>query len=651
MTGPPAPVECPDCAGTTFLLVDCRCTRGGNRLLVDTTNPTTHEAYVDCLLCHGIGTVAVPCHDCRQLGIRRPQVVLTVVNLDTGAVASASVVPGSIEPGFDRDGHPALDLAPLVLDLAAHVGVASVHDLTTPDRPFEELTVLLPNAWRPDLPAEQRHSLEATALARHSGDPWLVHLGRSTPAPPPPTVQERLANLATFASQLCLDLVIEARRQRSGDLTWTIRYDAPAAPVPAEQHRRFDSLTAALDSTAVADALHGLHERALTAPAYLVVPNGPPQPPTTLDLDVDRLEQRIRTDSVDVCTGNPLLGAQAIWRDGRWWHTGLRQAGSWETYTASDTGQIVRRRHMRAERVCEPPDPSWQGAAIPSLDCTECTGSQSPLPGCRTCRGSRRLYLGAVVTITDLDNRVLHLNWLADPERPVPAPPVALQPDGTPVVALPSHYRLAHWANILGVRPEHLTELDTGVPVDLGSRDGLIPLLHPDDDPLTRHIATLTAGRPAARLLVRTSLPAAPPLPELIRLVHGLHLALAVTVEMNQPQPDTSLREYAEAWQVDVLRPDQVEHFTPQRPFHPSVESAVATCWAYLGMSICAAVPTDPRRAIPEPQSPALAAGTGDDPEESIRQLGRRHPGQPVAALLTPTGCHIHLWLPDGSGT
>ena len=53
-----------------------------------------------------------------------------------------------------------------------------------------------------------------------------------------------------------------------------------------------------------------------------------PDPPT---IDLDQLERRIVGDSVALTSGAELAGAQAIWRDGRWWHTGLRVAGTTET--------------------------------------------------------------------------------------------------------------------------------------------------------------------------------------------------------------------------------------------------------------------------------------------------------------------------------
>jgi hypothetical protein len=652
-TGHPPVVECPDCAGTTLILAACRCILGGNHLLVESSTRTTGEAYADCRLCHGVGTVVEPCHDCRQLGVRRAQLVLTVANLDTGAVASTSVIPGTVEPVFDQDGHPVLDLTPLVRELAGQVGATAVSDVATPGQPFEELTILLPAQWRlPELPAEERYALVAAALARRSWDPWLVHVGRNIPPPAPPTPAQRLARLVTLAGQLCLDLVVEARNQPYGELTWTVRYDVPAAPVPADQRGRFEDLAAALAARTVADALSGLHERGLNAPAYLVIPNGPPSPPGPTDLDIGRLDRRIRAGCTDSSTGEPTSGAQAIWRDGRWWHTSLRPAGTHETYTESDTGQIIRRRHTLLRRGWEPPDPTWQGPAIPYVDCPDCpnspdtgTGPRPLRPPCRTCRDSRRLLLGAVITLTDLDAQVTHLNWPADRERPLPTPLVALQPSGAPVVQLPDHYRLARWASILGVCPEHLAELDGAASISPDSRDGTVTLHDPDHDPLTQHLTTLSAGRPGARLLVHTTAPDAPPLAELIRLAHGLRLALAVTAEFHQHHTGDPLRVNTETWQIDLLRPDLANSsYAPQRPHHSSLATAIAHCYAYLELSLTATVPTDPRQPIPIPRfSPPLPRPQpADDPTETIRRLGRQHPGQPVTVLLTPTGCRIH---------
>ncbi|MBF9127478.1 hypothetical protein I0C86_00480, partial [Plantactinospora sp. S1510] len=58
--GPAVPVVvCGSCDGMTFTLTACRCTDGGDRLLVD-RDGRGREAYRDCRMCQGMGTVANP---------------------------------------------------------------------------------------------------------------------------------------------------------------------------------------------------------------------------------------------------------------------------------------------------------------------------------------------------------------------------------------------------------------------------------------------------------------------------------------------------------------------------------------------------------------------------------------------------------------
>ncbi|WP_329106211.1 hypothetical protein OG792_00335 [Micromonospora sp. NBC_01699] len=153
----------------------------------------------------------------------------------------------------------------------------------------------------------------------------------------------------------------------------------------------------------------------------------------------------------------------------------------------------------------------------------------------------------------------------------------------------------------------------------------------------------------AARLLVRASRAAAPPLAELVRLVHGLHLTLAVTVEAAQQQPTPALRQYAETWQVDVLRPDQVHGFAPGRPCGLGGRRVLA----YLELSITAVVPTNPDQ--PGPADPGAAVSAVGDPARrrpdgggpSARASSSRAAGRGAAH---PTGCHVHLRQPEREG-
>ncbi|WP_422770956.1 hypothetical protein ACN28C_30615 [Plantactinospora sp. WMMC1484] len=450
MAGPPV-VQCRSCDGLSFTLDPCRCTYGGNRLLVDDSindseanRRTAGEAYQDCLECHGVGTVGRPCHPCRQTGRRRAQLVLTMANLDTGAVASANVVPGVVEPApwpGDGGGNWYLPFAPVLRDLAAAVGVgvdswADVRQPGDPDGPL----VLLPRAWRPEHSAAVREVLEAEAIAGESNEAWRLYLGRAA-VPPPREAAAELGRLCRLADLLCLDLVVEARRLVATDgLTWAIRFEVPGGPVPAEARGYADDLAAAITTTTVLDACYGLEERGLTAPAHQLTIGAPPPAPPPPDLD--QLERRILADCLDLVTGEATAGAQAIWRDGRWWHTSLRTAGTTETLTEWSTGQIYSRRSSTLRRGWQPPAPSWQGSPIGYADCPDCdphsllkrcdcrlgtdrvdadcpkcagSGRSPSLLHCYTCRGSRRLQCAAAtVTITDLGGRVVHLTWQRD---------------------------------------------------------------------------------------------------------------------------------------------------------------------------------------------------------------------------------------------
>ncbi|MEO3821901.1 hypothetical protein [Plantactinospora sp. B24E8] len=133
--------------------------------------------------------VARPCRECHGYGRRRAQLVLTVGNFDTGAVASASVVPGSVPPAVTPDGTGwRIALGPVLADLAARVDAAppTLREVFTPERPPDpdgELTIPLPYDWRPDLPVEHRHRIEAAALVNRSYAPWLVVLGHYAALP------------------------------------------------------------------------------------------------------------------------------------------------------------------------------------------------------------------------------------------------------------------------------------------------------------------------------------------------------------------------------------------------------------------------------------------------------------------------------------
>jgi hypothetical protein len=259
---------------------------------------------------------------------------------------------------------------------------------------------------------------------------------------------------------------------------------------------------------------------------------------------------------------------------------------------------------------------------------------------CFVCRDSHHVYQGAVVTITDLDQRVVHLNWPL-PDVTAPAPRVATQPGGKPVHQLPDTYQLRHHASLFGVRPEDLTVLDGGDPIRETLTDAIVTLDHPTADPVAQHLAGITRGAPGGRLLIAAVAPQAPPITHLIRLAAGLGLALDLTmVDYRLNAHDLHLMR-GQRWNIEMPTPDApIDH--RRHPFEPSPEAAAENLLRYLENAIIDAVPTDPEQPIPVPQQRAPSSFV-DDPLPLIRRLGHHHAGQPVTVRFERARCHVYV--------
>ncbi|WP_326549627.1 hypothetical protein [Micromonospora sp. NBC_01813] len=175
------------------------------------TDPYAAAVVVACGECRGTaasGADGRPCGHCDGFGRRRAQLVLSVANVDTGAVVSASVVPGTVAATPTGCGDFwCLDLAGLLGELAAAAGIAQLYDPQAPDDPVLAPWLQLPKPWRPDLPADQRYALEAQAIAAESIDPWRLWLGR-TPAPPGGTHPPSPATVIAVALRLGLTVTV-----------------------------------------------------------------------------------------------------------------------------------------------------------------------------------------------------------------------------------------------------------------------------------------------------------------------------------------------------------------------------------------------------------------------------------------------------------
>ncbi|MEV6811382.1 hypothetical protein, partial [Micromonospora sp. NPDC051296] len=606
-------VDCAECSGLGFVVRRCSCTDGGDRFVVD-GGEYRDEAYADCQVCGGDGSVVEACHRCGRGGRRRAQLVVTVVNLDTGAAASRRLVPGGVPP---VDADRVLRARSVVTELADVVGVRGLRPRWG-RREMDDTLVWFPKTWRPDLPPRQRGMLEAAALVGRDYDPWWVYVGRGSELPPPPDPGRELARLCGLADLLHLDLVVDARR-RYGSLNWQIRYELPGSPVLAEEHCGGPAdLAAAVAGTTVASAMLLLDERGRHAPAYTV--RAEPSVGVPLRVDLDRLSQAVHADLAGAAPG-----AQAIWRDGRWWHTPLCPAGSVEELHERDTGQIARYVRETVRRVTEPPGPAWWGEPIGHRPCPDCRpgtrlcrcdcriGSRGADPQCpdcsgagfapsvmrcSTCKGGGRLPAAVAVTVTDL-RQVSHETW-----RPVagePAPVVGQQPNGTPVHQLGRHWRLGRHATAFGVRPADLTRLDEEQPVDQDLLDGTVTVFDSAVEPARQHVERIGAGLPGARLFVLAAAPDTPPLTDLLRLAHALDLTAVLTYCDHWLDAGDPTKIQGERWDVR-LAPRGVE-IGAEFAFCPSVELAVARCVEYLDSHLLATVPREPDQPVPTPQT------------------------------------------------
>lgn len=628
---------------------------------------------VGCPECTGRG-----CPTCHWQGRRRAQLLLTVANRDTGAVASCRVTPADLDPRPDPAGGWVANLTPRVREL-----VHAVAATLDPD----PLPVRLPPQWRPDLPAADRYVHLANALADVARRrPWRLYLG-GLAAVPPVDPAARLARLCHLADLLLVDLVVEVRRH--GDaLRWAVRYEVPGSSVLAGPFDGSADLPSALIRTDVSDALAGIAERGLAAPARLLdagvaFPGGPDGGATRLvptgglphprlggaltpvlhdshpDDPVRRLARRIRADLVSPVEGIERPGAQAIWRDGHWWHTGLRAP-------AGPSGQHA---NPALYRVMEPPDPAHLGDVVPGdpcpdcraesrprscrcvvagrpvIDCDRCGGSgrRGSVLRCVTCGGTRRLRRRVLVTITDLRHRVVHLTWQDGAQEA--ARGVGTTPGGRPVVQLPERYRLGAWARVFGVRPEDLAEADGGHAIPRELRDGYVALPWPGAEPVGEYLRAVGRGLPAGRLVVTAVRPDVPPLAELVRLVVGLDLALHVSLLDLRQHAGHPLRADGRYWAVE-LRARDASVDPDDLPTRPSLAAALADCFTHLADDLAGLVPADPDVPLPVP-----GASPGDpvpDPEPQLLRLAAAYPGRAVTMCFTRAGRTVHRHDDDG---
>ncbi|MEU7573190.1 hypothetical protein [Micromonospora sp. NPDC049240] len=282
-------------------------------------------------------------------------------------------------------------------------------------------------------------------------------------------------------------------------------------------------------------------------------------------------------------------------------------------------------------RVTEPPDPSRLDDPGPS--------SGEPGTGFPFVGTPGRDRPAVLVTITDLRHRVVHLTWRSG--IPEATRTVAHTPDGRPVVQLPERYRLGAWARVFDVRPEDLAEADGGHMIVRELRDGYVSLPWAGADPVGEYVRQIGGGR----LLVTAVRPEVPPLPELVRLVLGLDLALHVGVLDLRRHADHPLRPDGRWWSVEVRRRDAPVH-PDDLPDRPSLAAALDDCLTHLADDVAALVPADPDEPLPVPGSPACELGA--DPAPELVRLAAQHAGRAVTLRVTRDGHTVYRHDDDG---
>jgi hypothetical protein len=236
-------VRCPSCAG-----------EGTTRQ----SSPTGHHPPEECSFCAGQGVV-------------RAQLVISVVDLPTGRVASRSIVPGVLTPIRAANGQAVLDLAAVVREMAIDLDLRSIY--RAPSRELaawdQETPYFIPlrHAADADVSDEWRFEYEGAAIAREARTHPHVIFYAGVESKPTPSADDSLRRLVRTARDLQLDLVVDVRVERSEMLIWSVRLDVPGDAIPEKPSARFNTLHRALRETTVETTLDWLRNRSITVPA------------------------------------------------------------------------------------------------------------------------------------------------------------------------------------------------------------------------------------------------------------------------------------------------------------------------------------------------------------------------------------------------
>lgn len=580
--GGPAAIECPECDGLGSIVRPCTCV----------VYPPAQG--LRCILCEGSQIESGPCDHCGGGGRAMPQYVVTVIDLDTAAVASVALVPGALPPPtMTPEGRWVCDYGPLVKDLAGRVGAARVEDNTGQtclergsDGEYRGLggswNVPLPHGWFPDLPASTRAPIEAAAIVSHAAyGRWEVLTSRSEEGSrSAPDVL--LPRWCALADNLLVDLVIERRWDGADDKQspwtwgWSISLAFPGAPLVDTFPVEFagDPLWRAVAGMSVERLLDDLGADDRPAPRHFLEPVTPPPPQV---VPVDELERLL------VSASQESGAACATWRNGAWHVTPVSRTPD-SAADAPPGGEPVYRPARGAfSRDESPPKPSYLGEAIGGRPCPACAArDEGPEAAdiCAACVGARVLAAGGVLTLSDLGTRSWHVNWDVAP-HPARIRVLGQNPAGGTVVELPEQFSIAALAKNVGVRLDGIASIR---PHDQVSRLDARAVVQADvGEAFAAYVRRTVGGRPAGRVIT-VLVPA--PRSTIERVVQiGLALGLDVVVSVrgwHLHQTDAPAHTN-DAWSVSITSGDGDE------PVHPTLGRAVDDLTTRLATAVRAA--------------------------------------------------------------
>ncbi|WP_335989904.1 hypothetical protein [Glycomyces sp. MUSA5-2] len=686
--GPDTHVSCVGCDGTGSILIRCSCTRTtGEHLIEDagTSSPVaTALAFPDCRVCNGSGTHTLTCNACSGAGAIRPQVVYTAVNLDTGAIASETLIPGALTPvphetSPGRIQHWELPASAVVDRLVAAVGGELDRRHATADLYRKNLP--LPNTWAPEVPHARRLEFEAIALARAQTLTRHRHFFTTQAAASRTAAPDRLSTLARVADLVHVDLRC-CRFPASGATgqdrpAWTVVFAVPTDDLPFPDpgpvlHATLDAALTAADPVVLLRRAFDEVDPSRPAPAAFIDPAHLQPVPGDTRSDTEVIAAQLAT------LAGEDTGALAIRRAGTWHYTRLDTADAVERFTETATGQIRRTIVPTWTPADAPPPPAWRGRPIPERVCLQCetgttwvpcecidtlTGHADPLcdacggtgsrpsATCTMCGRTGRLRYGYTVTVTDLDSFARHWNFDFDTRNDHEPQLWSLDPE-LRRYQLPESDRLTARLFDAGIDYADLRTLTNLAPTpDLVDGGTLAPPGTPLLDVVHQHTRERAAGHAGGRIVLVWQQPAAATVSQAVRLAWGLGFDLVIGAEDRNTPAAAGTAHSGMRWGAAFLRPGQAADRTLTAAFgkrHLADALQAAIDGLPHQLNIARDGKPGPTEVVPAPQQPDPPHVGGTERLEAVlSRLATTHTGTEVAALavrLAPASVSVG-WL------